>query len=345
MKQSSPTRIAAIDNAKALGILFVVLGHIVSPSYYVSNLIFAFQVPLFFALSGYLLSSGKLKLGAGAFTRHTAARLLLPYVLFGLLLYVPWFLVFRHFGAGVGVPPLKPLAGILYGLGTDGWLQQSPPLWFLPALFIATLLTYAITKAEKRLQWPLAFIFANLGILASLSPVTFPFSSANAMLAVPFMLAGVQWRAKGLPLRPAGSRAIAALALGSIALLTIVAFNGEPDFNAMRFGTYGLALYLPAALLGIMLTVIISAMLPASKVAEAVSNGTLYILALHIPFFTVIKGIALKVLHIPTADWSTNPALILLISATAIALSLVVQFTVQRGRGLIEVRFPKLKLR
>lgn len=328
-------RLAEIDNAKALGIILVVLGHIVSPSYYLSNLIFAFQVPLFFALSGYLLSGRKLNTGAGAFVRHAAHRLLLPYLLFGVILFLPWFLVFRHFGAGAEIPAFKPLIGIAYGLGTDGWLQQSPPLWFLPALFIAMVITFAIYRQRTELHWPLALLAASLGLLASLSPVKFPLSSANALLAVPFMLLGVQWRANAYPLRPTGLKTYIAMLVGAGALLALVVLNGNADFNAMRFGTYGLPLYLPAALLGIALTVALAALLPASRMAQTISTGTLYILVLHIPLFTVIKGAALKLLHVPTIEWSTSPILILTITTLAIGMSLAVQYAVSYALGLL----------
>lgn len=78
---SHTNRINAIDVAKGIGILCIVLGHIV-PNSYVARWLYAFHVPLFFLLSGFTYS---LKEDKKAFYLNKAKRLLLPYLIFAVI--------------------------------------------------------------------------------------------------------------------------------------------------------------------------------------------------------------------------------------------------------------------
>lgn len=74
-------RIETVDIAKGIGIILVILGHLVSADSKTSTIIFSFHMPLFYIMSGYLLSSN--------FTRVTYIKkdvnILLNYAVYSLI--------------------------------------------------------------------------------------------------------------------------------------------------------------------------------------------------------------------------------------------------------------------
>jgi fucose 4-O-acetylase-like acetyltransferase len=133
-----------IDAAKGLGILLVVLGHSrLAPSGgELHRLIFSFHMPLFFVLAGVFLRAGDGLLPAA---RARAATLLWPYAAVSLavgIVRLPRLVATPEWPeAG-----LQFVAGVLYGTGpTIPW----PPLWFLPHLFLASLLALVLAKLAR----------------------------------------------------------------------------------------------------------------------------------------------------------------------------------------------------
>lgn len=130
-------RLAWLDALEGLGIMLVVLGHL--PQIGASALgavIYAFHVPLFFALSGVTLVGAS----ASALGRRVLA-LLWVYAVIGLL-SLPWALA-QHPSASFG----GVLAGLAYG---SPMTLQLGPLWFLPALALATPLAWLMMRPAIR---------------------------------------------------------------------------------------------------------------------------------------------------------------------------------------------------
>lgn len=59
LAEIKPERSLTLDVAKGIGLLLVVLGHLVSSSSIASTIIFAFHMPLFFVIHGYLVAENK----------------------------------------------------------------------------------------------------------------------------------------------------------------------------------------------------------------------------------------------------------------------------------------------
>lgn len=127
----------AIDIARGLGILLVVLGHnplVWKDSGEPYRVIFSFHMPLFFFLSGVFFNPSKTLQET---IREKADGLLKPYIVilcsFGLL------------GAIVKKQGLSDYAvGVLLATGgTIGWT----PLWFLPHLFLVVLMSWFLVRA------------------------------------------------------------------------------------------------------------------------------------------------------------------------------------------------------
>ena len=139
-------RIAALDVAKGLGILLVVLGHndvFRERAHAVYEAIYLFHMPLFFFLAGVTFRGGSA--GGGSFgdvVRKRARSLLVPYLAMSALAVA---LAWQAGGAGSAVGELR---GVLYGTGQT---IRFVPLWFLPCLFVTTVFaTLAWTVARKK---------------------------------------------------------------------------------------------------------------------------------------------------------------------------------------------------
>ena len=122
---SHTNRINAIDVAKGIGILCIVLGHIV-PNSYVARWLYAFHVPLFFLLSGFTYS---LKEDKKAFYLNKAKRLLLPYLIFAVIsiaiyiyIYIYIYMAIIRSGSSSEETRIWPhLLGMLYANSNTGY--------------------------------------------------------------------------------------------------------------------------------------------------------------------------------------------------------------------------------
>ena len=167
--QTDGKRIAWVDCAKALAIIGVMLVHTATPDA-AKHAIYVALIPLFFYLAGLFADVHK-DLTPEVYLQRQWRRLLLPYFSFGLLHYVLWWTVGRHFGADAGttVAAWKPLWGIVWGNADS--LTQYVPLWFLPCLFSTETLYYigvrpALTRRARLLRMAaLALLGASLSTL------------------------------------------------------------------------------------------------------------------------------------------------------------------------------------
>jgi len=160
----SPGRDIGVDAIRGLAILLVVLGHSISnavnlnlaarhdPLFYISNFLYTFHMPLFFLVSGYVLFSKRIKVG------DRAIRLMLPFFAW---IPVYWFVnrYIHHFPFPIGfAATLK-----------DTILNPGTGLWFLPTLFLCSLLLIPAVRLEKVRSWmgeaSLAVIFIAVNLI------------------------------------------------------------------------------------------------------------------------------------------------------------------------------------
>ena len=93
------TRYCWINALRATGITFVVMGHTLGIGKYLENYIFSFHMPLFFFISGLVLTKERVAENWGASFKHYSLRLLVPYAIFSFVTYLPWMLFTRRVGA------------------------------------------------------------------------------------------------------------------------------------------------------------------------------------------------------------------------------------------------------
>jgi acyltransferase len=190
-------RVKWIDMLRGFGIFLVFLGHTTYTNKHLVHYIFSFHMPLFFFVSGVFF---KLTDTSGGFRKFFLTRInmrLVPYISFGLLTYCIWLfpLLLKKYGIYQGSHPVpdslyyKPLVGMLYGIGVNGWLSHNGLLWFLACLFVTEIIFFLMysTIKTKRTMLLALLVFAFLGYIDSVYLRTqLPFSIDIAFTAVVF---------------------------------------------------------------------------------------------------------------------------------------------------------------
>jgi polysaccharide biosynthesis protein PslL len=208
-----------VDIAKGIGILLVVFGHnwiVKHEPGELLRVIFSFHVPLFFFMSGFFLKeSGSLK----QFMIRRADTLLKPYGIILLLISLAK-VIHPSKNPAEHLSLFQYLLGILYGTGpTIAWVA----LWFLPHLFVSSILSMLVLRWTVdwvgRQVWiggiatvflaigiPLMKLFWQidthaLGAIDQVAPLThqlpgLPFSLDVVLVSSAFMLFGFLFRKK-----------------------------------------------------------------------------------------------------------------------------------------------------
>lgn len=177
-------RVLFIDIARATAIFTVVAGHTVDSDTVYKTIIYSFHMPLFFLLSGFTgIIRDRYDLTTWtAFFQKKVRTLLFPYLL--------WACIYSSFS-------FKHLLLILWGtretLIDAGSLTS---LWFLPVLFVASVLTECTNAAARK--WNARFIPIMAAVLFMGSGLFIPHAAQHgypwgadiALTAAGFMLIG-----------------------------------------------------------------------------------------------------------------------------------------------------------
>lgn len=163
-------------------IVLVCLGHSLFDPHatlYIHRWIYAFHMPLFMFLSGYLLvyaCNGKNKevrdiewFGREQFLLKKAKRLLLPYFFISTLVYVPKCLLSAYALRPVDLSFRAYAHMLLYP-----WDNVIKFFWFLPTLFIITLLTVGLVKVfgiRRENMFAYGIVFVILLFLKIVNPL------------------------------------------------------------------------------------------------------------------------------------------------------------------------------
>ena len=173
-------RIESIDMAKALAIIFVILGHILPKESVLKQYIYSFHMPMFFILTGIVLKhkeNEKLLF----FIKKQFIKILIPYIIFAMI-----------FSNGT----FKAFCWILYGNRTTLiFADTNSSLWFLPCLFLANIIVKIMIMLLKNNTSKLLIVsmfFMGIGFLLNNIDIKYgiPFELDNALIAVFFIIVG-----------------------------------------------------------------------------------------------------------------------------------------------------------
>lgn len=320
-RKNMPERIEWIDRAKAILIFLVVLGHFhyayVPLAGGVKDLIYAFHVPAFLLITGFLLPAD-----FGASAARLWKKWVGPYVrvyaFFSLIAIAIWWAAESRAQQGLA-SPLPPIIGAARGIsGTENLLvHHNQPLWYFPFLVTSIVTAWAMRNLLGR--WALAgaaayaaFTFLWFGYLDG---PRIPWAAGIAGVGCLLIVVGQTARQSYHRFAPVleNRRACALiLALSAAALVLASGLNGPTNLNGAMFGNSGL-LYLAGAVAGTLMIVALSALLPPSPLWAFLSANTLTIFALHI-YLVRMSG------RLPKFDAMWKNQLLLLLAALAVTL-------------------------
>lgn len=171
-----------IDYVKFIGMFFIVWGHL-SPVY-LKDFIYAFNVPLFFMISGYLFKP----VCWSEFIKKNSKGLLIPYFLLGTSVILFYAIVKLYFGGYDGRYFPFSLFALLAGFqkGVDSGIG-SQALWFVYTLFLIRILVNVVKK-----KWWIHLLITIVMIYLSCMLVDRDYYSSfvNLFVSYPFFFIG-----------------------------------------------------------------------------------------------------------------------------------------------------------
>jgi fucose 4-O-acetylase-like acetyltransferase len=300
-RQQTAGRILWIDFAKVIGIWLVYLGHSKVPSF-TRQYIYAFHMPLFFFISGYL----EKKKNIGKTLIHGIKMLIIPYVLLYMLIYLTW-LPSRIVFHGEMLEEKKrlielffyPMAGIInaFGLDKTEWTVVFGASWFLITLFYIKIVHAVIRRIIK--EKLIIYLLCNVPMVILLvilknKGIGTILRITNVFMAFPFFSLGYyikEMKPFANHLRKIENDNFLKVMLAIMIFLTIGFmswYNGYGAINPVNYGK-NILVYYVTALLGIALIIILSTYYKQNnEIIKILSNGTLFIMAFELPFMGIV---------------------------------------------------------
>jgi fucose 4-O-acetylase-like acetyltransferase len=136
-----------LDMAKGIGAMLVIFGHMTTYPRMIRTAIYSFHMPLFFIVTGILITIKPIKTDFITYVKHKVGTILLPAFFFELLMYI-WNIIkymLEHGFVSVAYAG-KSFLGIFLQIGYSDYTGS---LWFLFTFFLACVLLYPIWKCER----------------------------------------------------------------------------------------------------------------------------------------------------------------------------------------------------
>lgn len=135
----------AIDIARGIAMLLMICGHCTGCPAQFKIWLYSFHMPLFFFLSGMVFNPDKYE-SFWAFLMSRVKSLLVPFLTLGFILWF-WLYVFRNPENFLTAANLRRLINhLICWRGSKRYFG----LWFIPCLFCAEIIVYAIVRVAKK---------------------------------------------------------------------------------------------------------------------------------------------------------------------------------------------------
>lgn len=286
-------RIKYIDVLRGVAMILVLIGHNDTS---LTNYIYSFHMPVFFFISG--LTFKNYSSTFKEFIKKRFKSLMIPYFTLALLLYFFW-IPLMHFQGIVLYKEdiIRNFIGIFYcqGIANMAWGLQ---LWFLPCLFVTSIVFYFIARINQRfLMLILIILTSGIGfLLTDVFKTKFLWSFDIALVGVLFY--GVGFLLKG-KLNAYRFKIVDCIYI-FIALVVFIAFNklnGRVDMYSSQYND--IFLFIINSFLGIYIITIISKLIKHEEIIRFIGANTITILAFHIRALDFIKKAYLVFFNYP----------------------------------------------
>lgn len=264
-----------IDWAKTLSIFAIVWGHCFPEG--LCGFIYAFNVPVFFIISGYLCHR---EASFGKCFDKTLHNLIIPYfILAAIKVAGP---VIKHIGDGEWIWSVAAVLGGFHSLNDAPGCSN---LWFVYSLVIVKLL-FQVSSGKRDIALAMACL-AGAVVYNDILHLEWRWAVSNCLLAYPFFIIGNSLRDKDILQRLVTSarqyRYVAALAAALLIAVTYIVGtqNGQAKLYMGQYAN-NIVLFAIGALTGSM-AVFLSALLDGVrlKITRVISSGTIVILVFH----------------------------------------------------------------
>jgi acyltransferase len=320
------TRYPWVDFLKTLGIVLVVAGHTHLPSEQ-HRWIYSFHMPLFFLISGFLLSPGAFSVSLREFVSKRIRKLLALYFGFGILAMIYYCYAFRD-TKSLGMSLQERIVSLLYASGSTNQSADLYPvvLWYFPGLICALLLVYGSWQIPSKIGK--FFALGSIVVLGTMmAELALPWELESGCIAAGWIAIGHtlrlrQWDLATVPAPvPVG---LVAVLIGS----TLALFNSSPpDIRLASLGNPWLSV--PAALLIIVGFFLLCKNLPSFRLITAISAATILIFPTHTMAFPYVDRIALKIPSIHHAVVSNASWYLWLKTGLVVALTVLLHAAYQ----------------
>lgn len=295
-----------IDYVKVLGMVLIVWGHC-SPSH-LSAFAYAFDVPLFFWVSGYLTKNKVLPWKD--FSLKILMTLIVPMLLICLIALCVSALLGRCQWSNLPMSLLLVLSGFHSWNGLSG----CGAMWFVYSLMIIRVI-HNMTAGKYKIQLLLSILFLVACSFIAKQEQGIANAWIDVLIAYPFFFLG-NWCAnigygcivnrlpRITPPRIGISAKILIISSLALSVYVISCFNG---IAYMYLGAYGksMLLFIVGSLLGILMMVMICGLLENTHKKEiaVLSSGTILMLGFQSHFFRLLTAILVK-LGIERGFWT-----------------------------------------
>lgn len=289
MEKTTGNRIIWIDWAKAILIYLMVVGHC-NPSPWQGTLIYAFHMPAFFMISGYLYHEHH--------WLKTVKTFLIPIFFFSIINFmifsIPKFIkgtfttdhlferIFMPFWASGSLP-------------SDDYIILFPGVWFIISLLLGRLMMGDI----KMMSWVTRYwkvVFFVLIIFLTIEPFLFPNNPLQdykfylVIPSLPFFLLG--YGLKGyINFERIKSWMVI---IGFAVFVSISLMYGRAEILGCHYGPFYI-LYFINAVLGGGLLFYVCSRLRQSRIIELISKGTLLVMAFNLVLYSFINVFIYKI--------------------------------------------------
>lgn len=281
---STKKRLVYIDVMKLLGIYLIVYGHFFS---FGSLYIYAFHVPLFFIISGFLSKQEP----SAIFWKKLWQNLIVPLILIFLInTLINLLNDLRH-----GIFQFKDL---IYQLGkaTIGMQQVLGAMWFVYSLIIIKILFHFIPNRTYQVYTSIIFILLALSFnlyIPSHSFIKEPNAIINCLLSYPFFVLGYNlrdYKERIDSVKPISLTSLITFLISGVVLYFSASNNAFVDMRNCGYGSHILLFFL-GVIAGTILILLISKaienLIPPS-LSLIISIGTVLILGFHVHIIKMI---------------------------------------------------------
>ena len=338
-------RLDYIDEAKGIGILLIVLGHISTSWGWVSDWAGYFKISIFFVISGYLQSIIKKDINIA----QKAKSLLIPYFFYSAICIV--------FSLILCLLKHESLDSVFVRLINTITFRGISTLWFLPSLFIAILLHKLLHKADLKVRLilivivSLAFIIYSEVFMIAIDKSDFfgyfvfcaELTLLKGLVAYCFYEVSFILLSKVLDNKHRDIVLIFAIMTFLIcSCAAILLKDTSIDFNNFKFGKYPILFWVFGLIISFDIVVLLKNTAFQSKALGWIGKNSLFIMCTHLIFFIV--PIAHKVIGniLFKGEYSNRVEYVIFVSINLFIVLLIESFMIMIWNKMKQI-FTKYK--